>query len=187
MKTYYECIPCFLQQTLRSLNAVDTVYHEDILRKVLYKLGDMDFSLSPPEIVFEVSNIIKEYTGKIDHFADAKKKSNKYIMDMYEELSNIISDSDDPLDTAMRLAIAGNIIDFGAKHDFSDELIHAEIDKVLVSEEISSDLLKKEVKKAERILYVGDNAGEIVFDKLFLKQLPIEKITYVVRGRSGFK
>jgi len=184
MKTYYECIPCFLKQTIRSLNAVEAVYHEDILRKVLHRIADLDFCLSPPEMVFEVSNIIKEYTGKIDYFAGAKKKSNKYILDMYEELSGIISNSNDPFDTAMRLAIAGNIIDFGAKHDFTDKLIHAEIDKVLISKDINSDFLKEAVKKAEKILYIGDNAGEIVFDKLFLKQLPIEKITYVVRGEA---
>ena len=122
------------------------------------------------------------YCGKKDYYAEAKQKSNKYILDMYDELSEIITNSDDPFDKAMRLAIAGNIIDFGAKHDFNDELIHAEIKKVLASKELSSDLLKQEVKKAKKILYIGDNAGEIVFDKLFLKQLPIEKITYAVRG-----
>jgi damage-control phosphatase, subfamily I len=184
MKTYYECIPCFLAQTVRALDAVDPLHHEDIVRKVLHKLGDTDFLLSPPEIVREVFKVIESYNGKIDYYADAKKKSNKYILDMYEELSEIISNSDDPFDTAMRLAIAGNIIDFGAKHDFSDKMIHTEIEKVLVSKEISSDFLKDEVKKAKKILYVGDNCGEIVFDKLFLKQLPIEKITYAVRGEA---
>ena len=184
MKTYYECIPCFLSQTVRALNAIDPLHHEAVIREVLHKLGDTDFSLSPPEMVRKVFEVVESYNGKIDYYADAKKKSNKYILDMYEELSEIISNSDDPFDTAMRLAIAGNIIDFGAKHDFSDELIHTEIEKALVSEEISSELLKDEVKKAKNILYVGDNAGEIVFDKLFLEQLPIEKITYAVRGEA---
>jgi damage-control phosphatase, subfamily I len=184
MKTYYECIPCFLKQTVRALNAVDPLYHEGILREVLHMLGDIDFSLSPPEMVGKVFEIIEFYSGKKDYYAEAKKKSNKYIMDMYDELSGIISNSNDPFDTAMRLAIAGNIIDFGAKHDFSDKLIHAEIEKVLASSEINTKLLKDEVKKAENILYIGDNAGEIVFDKLFLKQLPIEKITYAVRGEA---
>jgi len=184
MKTYYECVPCFLKQTVRALDGVDPLYHEAVLREVLHMLGDIDFSLSPPEEVRKVFEIIEFYGGKIDYYAKAKKKSNKYIMDMYEELSGIISNSDNPFDTAMRLAIAGNIIDFGAKHDFSDKLIHAEIEKVLVSAEISSELLRDEVKKAKNILYIGDNAGEIVFDKLFLEQLPIEKITYAVRGKA---
>ena len=184
MKTYYECMPCFLKQTVHALDAVDPLYQEAILREVLHVLGDTDFSLSPPEMVRKVFEVVESYNGKIDYYADAKKKSNNYILNMYEELSEIILNSDDPFDTAMRLAIAGNIIDFGVKHDFSDKLIHAEIEKVLVSKEISSDFLKDEVKKAEKILYVGDNAGEIVFDKLFLKQLPIEKITYAVRGEA---
>ena len=184
MKTYYECIPCFLKQTVHALDAIDPLHHEVILKKVLHKLGDTDFSLSPPEMVQKVFEIIETYNGKIDYYADAKKKSNKYILDMYDELSAIISNSEDPFDTAMRLAIAGNIIDFGAKHDFSDKLIHTEIEKVLASKEISSKVLKHEVKKAKKILYIGDNTGEIVFDKLFLEQLPLEKITYVVRGEA---
>ena len=184
MKTYYECIPCFLKQTVRALDAIEPCHHEAVIRKVLHKLGETDFSLSPPEMVQKVFEVVESYCGKVDYYAGAKKKSNKYIMDMYDDLSGIISNSVDPFDTAMRLAIAGNIIDFGAKHDFSDKLIHAEIEKVLVSEEISSELLKDEVKKAEKILYIGDNAGEIVFDKLFLEQLPIEKITYAVRGEA---
>ena len=184
MKTYYECIPCFIKQTVHALDAIDPLYHEAILRKVLHKLGDIDFTLSPPEMVQEVFKVVESYCGKKDYYADAKKKSNKYIMDMYNELSRMISNSTDPFDTAMRLAVAGNIIDFGAKHDFSDKLIHAEIEKVLASKDISSDQLKHEVKKAKKILYIGDNTGEIVFDKLFLEQLPIEKITYVVRGEA---
>ncbi len=182
MKTYYECVPCFLKQTVHALDMVDPPHQEAILRKVLHLLGDAELSLSPPEMVRKVSEVIESYNGKIDYYAEAKKKSNKYILEMYEELSGIIKNSVDPFDTAMRLAIAGNIIDFGAKHDFSDKLIHAEIEKALASKEISSKLLKDEVKKAEKILYIGDNAGEIVFDKLFLKLLPIDKITYAVRG-----
>jgi len=143
MKTYHECIPCFLKQTIRSLNTVESDHHEVIIKEVLHKLGDMDLSLSPPEIVYELSSLIKKHTGNIDHYADEKKKSNKYIMGMYKNLSKIIESSNDPFDTAMRLAISGNIIDFGAKHDFSDEMIHAQIDKVLISKEICSDLLKK--------------------------------------------
>ena len=184
MKTYYECIPCFLKQTVHALDAIDPLHHEAVLKKVLHKLGDTDFSFSPPEMVQKVFEVVEAYCGKKDYYAVAKEKSNKYIMDMYDELSGMISNSADPFDTAMRLAIAGNIIDFGAKHDFSDKLIHVEIEKVLASNEISSNLLKDEVKKAKKILYIGDNTGEIVFDKLFIEQLPIEKITYAVRGEA---
>jgi damage-control phosphatase, subfamily I len=84
----------------------------------------------------------------------------------------------------LHLAIAGNIIDFGAKHDFSDELIHKEIDDAL-KVELNNDTVEKfrqSIENAENILYLGDNSGEIVFDKLFIEQLPREKITFAVRG-----
>ncbi len=184
MKTYYECIPCFLNQTVRCLKDVKPQYREEIVRRVLHKIGDMDLATSPPEMVTEVFAIIQEYTGKIDYYAEAKKHSNEYILNMYDELSQIIYNSEDPFDTALRLAIAGNIIDFGAQHNFSDEMIHSKIDKVLVADGIDSAMLKDKIAKAENILYVGDNAGEIVFDKLFLEHLPVEKITYAVRGEA---
>ena len=163
MKTYYECIPCFLNQTVRCLKDVKPQYQEEVLRRVLHKIGDMDLATSPPEMVNDVFSIIQEYTGKIDYYVEAKKRSNKYILNMYDELSQIISSSEDSFDTALRLAIAGNIIDFGAQHNFSDEMIHSKIDKVLVADGIDSAMLKEKIEKAENILYVGDNAGRGCF------------------------
>ena len=59
MKTYYECIPCFLKQTVHALDAIEPHFHEKIIKKVLHKLGDTDFSLSPPEMVQEVFKVIE--------------------------------------------------------------------------------------------------------------------------------
>ena len=85
----------------------------------------------------------------------------------------------------LHLAVAGNIIDFGAKHDYSDKQIHEEINKMLSTDLSNShtEELKQEIDRAEKILYLGDNAGEIVFDKLFVEQLPKNKITFAVRGK----
>lgn len=184
MKTYYECVPCFINQVIRSLPQIDETLHEDVLRDVLKALSDIDFSLSPPEIVKVVFDVIKRYSGGKDLYAELKLKSNRYILDLEAELENLIVNADDPFLTGLRLAIAGNIIDFGAKHDFSDELIHSEIDQALKVELSSSRIkaLKDAIDKADNILYLGDNAGEIVFDKLFIKQLPVDKITFAVRG-----
>ena len=84
----------------------------------------------------------------------------------------------------MRLAMAGNVIDFGASHKFNDETIHTGIKKILLLKEINSELLKEEVNKAKSILYIGDNAGEIVFDNLFIEQFPLEKVTFAVCGKA---
>jgi len=185
MKTYYECLACIINQTIKNLAAVEKNKREEILRKVLIGLADADYTLSPPELAKKMYDLIGEYTSGKDAYAEIKKTSNKYILDLYDELKNTIRKSNNPFETALHLAVAGNIIDFGAKHNYSDKQIHKEINEMLSADLSSShtEQLKNEINKANKILYLGDNAGEIVFDKLFVEQLPKEKITFVVRGK----
>jgi hypothetical protein len=89
--------------------------------------------------------------------------------------------SPDSFDMALRLAIAGNIMDYGAANSFD---IHETIEHVL-SVKFAIDKtkqLKQRISQAKSILYLGDNAGEIVFDKLFIEVLRHPDLTYVVRG-----
>lgn len=162
----------------------EPVQQEKILKEVLHILGDTDFSISPPELTRKVFDVIEKYNGESDSYSEVKKKSNLYIMGLYDELEKIVSSSSDPFDTAMRLAMAGNVIDFGANHKFTDKTIHEDIEKALSAKGINSEPLKKAVLKAQRILYIGDNAGEIVFDKLFISQMPMHKVTFSVRGKA---
>ena len=86
---------------------------------------------------------------------------------------------------AVRFAIAGNIIDFGVHSEIDDAVIRDTLDRA-VEAHISDHSLcefKSAVELAADILYLGDNAGEIVFDRLLIEQLPCEKVTYAVRGK----
>lgn len=184
MKTYYECVPCFIKQVLRFLPQLDASLHQEILSAVLKKLSTIDFASSPPQIASSVFDIVKEHIGDKDLYLAEKLNSNHYMLGLEAELRQIIANGEHPFITGLQLAIAGNIIDFGAKHDFSDEVIHNEIAEVL-NEQLPIDeveALSNAIEKADKILYLGDNAGEIVFDKLFIEQLPMNKITFVVRG-----
>lgn len=185
MKIYYECVPCFVNQAIRALPKVEEELREPILRDVLKALSTINFELSPPEMAREIFDIIEKHTGDKDLYAEIKATSNKYILNLEKELRDLIANSADSFLTGLHLAIAGNIIDFGAKHDFSDELIHKEIDEALKVKLNEADVehLRQAINHAENILYLGDNAGEIVFDKLFIEQLPRDKITFAVRGR----
>ncbi|HBM15760.1 MAG TPA: hypothetical protein DD381_05370 [Lentisphaeria bacterium] len=182
MKTYYECIPCFVNQTLRMISSKESPHHEKVLREVLFTLSEADFSNSPPELTKKVFDVFEKHHGFYDHYSDIKKHSNSYVMSMYDELISTVNSSPNPFDVAARLAIAGNVIDFGANHVFKNEYIHQNIKDALAAENIDLTELKDEVFKAKKILYLGDNAGEIVFDKLFINQLPREKVKFVVRG-----
>lgn len=168
---------------LKHADNTDSKHDEEVIRELMHTLGDIDFRKTPPEMTRIIFNLFAKYYSDLgDIYYHEKRSSNQYILEMYNELTNIVKQSDDPFDTAMRLAITGNIIDFGANHTFLNEQIHKEIKDVLDNKEIDSKLLKEEINKADKILYIGDNAGEIVFDKLFLEQLPVDKITFSVRG-----
>ncbi|NOY74578.1 MAG: DUF89 family protein [Kiritimatiellaeota bacterium] len=186
MRIYYECLPCFVNQTLKAVKTLDEGLRENVLRDSIRALSEIDFSMSPPEMARVIFDMIECHTGPVDHYENIKRKSNEYVMGMLDDLRATIASSADRFESALRLAIAGNIIDFGAKYDFTDDLIHGEVEEAenapIKPDEIAG--LKSEIAKAERILYLGDNAGEIVFDKLFIEELPREKITFAVRGSA---
>lgn len=95
---------------------------------------------------------------KVDPFKDVKKRYNQIALSLYPELKRMVQSSKDPLGTATRLAIAGNVIDFGI---FTSIDIKGTIEKA-IKEELAVDqfeLFKKEVSSAQDILYLLDNAG----------------------------
>jgi len=105
------------------------------------------------------------------------------IMEMLPDLKARIDKSLDPMGMAIRLAIAGNVIDLGVSGDITELQIREAIDNTL-KEPFEGDVqgFHKAVTKAQKILYLADNAGEIVFDRLLIERLPTERVTVVVRG-----
>ena len=187
MKIYEKCFPCFDKQLESALLQIDEKLHDDIIQEVQKLFFYIDTTLSPPEIAGEMFKIINKHTNNLDTYYDIKEKSNRYILNMSDELSALIANSDDKFATALKLAVTGNIIDYGAKNDYSDTQIHKELELGLSAEYANENIekLRNEIKKAKNILYLADNAGEIVFDKLFIEQLPLEKITLAVRGKPA--
>lgn len=134
-----------------------------------------------PEFSRELHGILRSYTLNPDPYKRVKKENNDQALRMFPELENIIRQSKDPFDTALRLAIAGNIIDFAANDNFD---LQATIDKALNSEFAidHSKQFKEAIENAKTVLYLGDNAGEIVFDKLFIETINHPDLIFVVRG-----
>lgn len=191
MKTYYDCIPCFTRQALDAVRFAsdDKTVHETVLRRVLDSLSRMDMNRTPPEMGAYIHRIIKELTGNHDPYKEAKSRFNQFALGLYPEFVRKCNQSPDRFETAVRLAIAGNIIDFGVGIDIDNDLVLRTIEETL-SEEISGDVarFKRAVSSARKILYLGDNTGEIVFDRIFIETL-IEteispaQITFAVRGK----
>lgn len=165
---------------LKKLNISETS-KKYLVKRFFSYLGKSGFTVSAPEAARETSRLIKQLTHIIDPFKYEKESINQYLMKLYPKLEREVETSSNPFDIALRLAIAGNTIDNIANPDFN---IDTTINHVLSANfKIDhSSFLLDQIQKAKRILYLGDNAGEIVLDKLFIKTLEHPAIFYAVRG-----
>ena len=182
MKTYLECIPCFVKQALRvaQISTNDKTKIKKILDHTGLLIPKIPMELSPPEIATLVYNEIKKVTGNIDPYKNEKLKNIHKAMLLIPELHEIINNSENSLFTAAKLAIAGNVIDLGIYESVNIEKeIYHSIEQSLTINDFDKFLNK--LKKAKNILYIGDNSGEAVFDKMFIQQID-KPLTFVVRG-----
>lgn len=186
MKTFLDCIPCFVLQGLDSarLATDDERIHEQVVRETLRLSVDLDMSQSPPAIGQKIHRLIRKLIGNNDPYHSVKEQFNNLALKLYSELEERVMESEDPFATAVRLAIAGNIIDLGVKTSLAESDVEKTIEESLTSYFDDSQVyeFKNAITKAEKILYLADNAGEIVLDRLLIEQLPVEKVTVVVKG-----
>ena len=130
MKTFLDCIPCLIRQSLDSVRLVtaDERIHEQILREVLQAAGRMDFKKSPPAIGQEVHRRIRQLCGDEDPYRQGKDRFNRLAMGLRPGLQCSIEQADNPLEAAVRLAIAGNVMDLAVKSSLSEAQVQAVID-----------------------------------------------------------
>jgi len=186
MRIYLDCIPCFIRQSLDAARHAtgDERIHEQVVRKVLDLSKDLDMHQSPPVIGQEIHRLIRQIMGVDDPYHGQKQRFNDMALKLYSKMRHFVIEYDDPLEIAIRLAIAGNIIDFGVKSQLSQTELEETIDQCLSGEFSNAqvDDFRNAVYEAENILYLTDNAGEIIFDRLLIEQLPVDKITVAVKG-----
>jgi len=187
VRTFVDCIPCFLDQALRAARMAsdDPTVHEEVVRRVAARVGDLDLSRTPPEMGRIIHRIVRSTTGEPDPYLSVKRSFTGAALDLLPELARMVDESDDRLGTAARIAIAGNIIDFGSLPSVGLESLRDSLDSALGAPLDTGGLerLRELASTAERILYIGDNAGETVFDRVLINELPTSRVTYAVRGR----
>jgi len=184
MKVHLDCIPCFLKQSLEAARMAtnDKKIHEEVMKEVLKHLQTIDYEKSPPELSREVHKIIRNITNTNDPYKKVKDESNEMAKKTYKKLKEKIEKSDDPLITSIKLAIVGNVIDFGTMNRFNvEDMIKNALERDF--DDRDYPLFKETLEKSNHILYLADNTGEIFFDKLLLEELKKlgKKITYVVK------
>jgi len=182
MKLYLDCIPCFMQQALRAGRIATS--DEKKIKQILDETGEMVKTISmhatPAEIGKSVYRIVREVTGVRDLYKKMKQQHIAETKAIYPELEKIVANSDDKLLTTIRIAIAGNVIDLGVQKTFD---IVEDVKSILKQDFAIFDYsaFKIQLKKAENILYIGDNVGESIFDKIFIKELK-KPVKYAVRS-----
>ncbi|MHA1971921.1 MAG: damage-control phosphatase ARMT1 family protein [Candidatus Hodarchaeales archaeon] len=189
MKVHLDCIPCLQRQALQAARFVtnDEKTHLNVLKDVMDLLRkNFEKDVTTFDMATKIQAIVKQYTNQEDPYYKVKKEYNKKALDLVPKLKSIIKNAEDPLYSAIKLAIAGNIIDFGAFESFElEKTIEEVVQSPLTLDSYSR--FKEELQEAKSLLYLVDNTGEIVFDKILIELIVssfnLEFITIVVKGK----
>jgi len=171
MRVHLDCFPCFLKQSLIALRlgTQDLALQEQILKSILDEIKGADISKPPAYTTTFIHKKIRNLLGK-DPFKGIKSEYNQIALALYPSLKTLVEESRDPLWTSTRLAIAGNVIDFGIFTTVDIEgTVKRSLDNHLAVDGYSD--FRNAIGEADTILYVTDNAGEIVFDRLLVETL----------------
>lgn len=182
MQTYFDCYPCFLKQALSAARRVgaDDAAQSVVIHEVLTLLQNIRNDATPPEIAYHVHRIVRETISAPDPYQEAKDKSTADALAIYPKLKRLVAQSDDALDTAIRISIAGNIIDFGVTEHIQN--LWEVVESVLVQPYAIDDTaqLRANLEGVNQLLFLADNAGETVFDRVLIETLSIPAI-YAVK------
>ena len=188
MRTYEQCIPCFERQAAEActLCGMDQKETAGVLAAVQARIESFPRSHSPIEMAVEIHTLVHAAAGIDDPYRAIKEQSNQACRESMSVFSKLMASERDPFETAVKLAIAGNIIDFGAYRPVklcSRDILRSV--RITVTEPLCGEspaALASLIDRAENILYIGDNAGECFLDSFLLDQIPAARCTYAVRG-----
>ncbi len=186
MRTYLDCYPCFLRQALdvARVNGASEPEQRAILSQVMQVLDKADLAATPPEIGYQVHRIVRTALQVGDPYATQKAKSTRLALDLYPYLKSLVAQAADPLEAGVRLAITGNLIDYGPPGAPAESaVLRAAVERALQQPLAIDDLktLRRRLAETDRVLYLADNAGETVFDRVLI-EVVAKPTTYVVKG-----
>lgn len=176
----YFCHQKTVQKLVEKFNPSPEVA-EEFVYAVHQLLGDKR-TVNNPELACHIHRAARTILQVDDLYAEEKLKANQLLLSQYDYWRALIDRSEDPFAVAAKLAVIGNIIDYGA-HSVGADIV------VQIQDLLKSDLaidhtaaLKTALAKAEKVVYLGDNAGEIFFDRLFLETIKHPNVYFVTRG-----
>lgn len=184
MKMNEKCLPCLVSQVIKTANICHIDDKEKLYKKVFLYLSQLDFNKTNPEIIGDTFKLLKEQTYNNDPYKEIRDDYNQLFLRKENEFEQDINHS---FIKAIQYAIIGNIIDFSPLHNDIQSKLECfnKIDSYSLEIDHSQQLLD-DIKNAEILLYLGDNCGEIVLDKLLIKEIkrisPQLRIYFSTRG-----
>ncbi len=186
------CINCILDRQLNNFDS-DTPEEKrrEYMQALLRILSEASAEESGPVIAERIHKLQKEMFGREADFSKIKHTYNQMMLNKEDEVQREIAASADPLKRAIQYAMTGNYIDFGALDGVEDEkleeLLKRSAQNLVDAKEYAN--LKKDLAEASKLVYLTDNCGEIVLDKILIGQLmqqyPQIDITVIVRGKPA--
>jgi len=180
------CIPCYFKQALSGADFVGASEETklEMMHEVARLVPRLSMNVAPAHNSTIVIKAANKIMGIADPYRDEKKKYNNLAMELYPRLLKMADTSENPLETAAKLSVAGNVIDLGIRSEIN---IDATIEQVLgpgFAPDKSARFFEL-LRKPRSVLYLVDNAGEIVFDKLFIEKLAESGHKVTVGVKSG--
>ena len=186
MRINDQCLPCLVNQAIKIAKLCGLKERDELYREVFHNLSTIDFSKTNPEIIGQNYQIIKRYVGLNDPYKELKSQYNQMFLNKLPEYDRKINSFED----AVKYAIVANIIDFNPIHeDVERQVQHffSSLDQLVLTINHVESLIS-DIMKSKNILYLGDNCGEICFDKLLIQRIkqlnPKCKVYFGVRGEA---
>jgi damage-control phosphatase, subfamily I len=170
-------------QAVRQISADDALA-ESVLRHALSLAAKIDYNQPPAMIGREIHALIRKETQNTDPYSEIKSKANNTALKVMSQSRDQILKADNPLQQAVKFAIAGNILDFAIYNGWDDNRFQKCLDDATKKyiDPQQMERLRSALEKADKILYLADNAGETIFDSLLIEQLLPRKIVYAVKS-----
>jgi len=186
VKAKSDCIVCLLKQTLNTARIAtqDPRIHRKALDRVAKIIPGLSLDQTPAALSQPVYSIVAGLTGLPDPFKKQKDDTNRIALALLPEARTMVARAKDKLDAAVHAAAAGNIIDLGIGHKFDIEKDFREIMTQAFAINALEDF-RKELRAGRKLLYLGDNAGEIVFDTILVEQILATGTEVVFAVKSG--
>ena len=187
MRAKPECLPCCLKQMINIAERVtsDEEVHERLIRRGLEFLSRAGLGQTPAEISTGIFRLVTEALNVPDPFGLEKSRYNAEAMAMYPRMRGMIAAAGDPFRTALLLSVAGNLIDLGILAPMAvDAAVESVLSEGFAKE--TQEALQADLAKSRRLLIIGDNAGEIAFDRLLAEEIhrlyPRPEIVFAVKS-----